>query len=104
MCRRDRDKVVCNGPFVLKEWEHESKLVFEKNPNYWNADNINVDGVEAYIISEQETVMNMFDNGELDITNTIEKEYIDKYKEKDEAVYIEGATVWYLSLIHIWFN
>lgn len=89
------DKVVCNGPFVLKEWEHESKLVFEKNPNYWNADNINVDGVEAYIISEQETVMNMFDNGELDITNTIEKEYIDKYKEKEEAVYIEGATVWY---------
>ena len=33
--------------------------------------------------------MNMFDNGELDITNTIEKEYIDKYKEKEEAVYIE---------------
>lgn len=89
------DKVVCNGPFVLTAWDHESKLVFEKNPNYWNAENINVDGIEAYIIAEQETVMNMFDNGELDITNSIEKEYIDKYKEKDEAVFIEGATVWY---------
>ncbi|MCI5688296.1 MAG: peptide ABC transporter substrate-binding protein [Emergencia sp.] len=89
------DKVVCNGPFVLTAWDHESKLVFEKNPNYWNAENINVDGIEAYIITEQETVMNMFDNGELDITNSIEKEYIDKYKEKDEAVFIEGATVWY---------
>ena len=89
------DTVVCNGPFILTEWEHESKLVFEKNPNYWNADNINVDGIEAYIIADNETVMNMFDNNELDITNTIEKEYIEKYKEKDEAVYIEGATVWY---------
>lgn len=89
------ETVVCNGPFILKEWDHESKLVFEKNPNYWNADNINVDGVEAYIIAETETIMNMFDNNELDITNTIEKEYIDKYKEKEEAVYIEGATVWY---------
>lgn len=89
------DKVVCNGPFILKEWDHESKLVFEKNPNYWNADAINVDGIEIFIIAENDTIMNMFDNGELDTTITIDKEYIEKYKESGEAVYIEGATVWY---------
>ena len=89
------DKVVCNGPFILTEWEHESKLVFEKNPEYWNADAINVDGVEAYIIGDTETIINMFDNGELEIMNTIGKEYIDKYQETDEAVFIESATIWY---------
>ena len=63
----------------MTEWEHESQLTFEKNPEYWNADNINVDGIEAYIIGETETIVNMFDNGELDIMNTIDKEYIEKY-------------------------
>ena len=89
------ETVVCNGPFILTEWEHESQLTFEKNPEYWNADNINVDGIEAYIIGETETIINMFDNGELDIMNTIDKEYIEKYQETGEAVYIEGATIWY---------
>lgn len=89
------EKTMCNGPFVLKQWDHESKLVFEKNPNYWNADSINVDTVEAYVISDLETIMNMFDAGELDITNTIPKEYIEKYKESGEAVFLEGATIWY---------
>jgi len=28
------------GPFILKEWKHEDKLVLEKNPDYWNADKI----------------------------------------------------------------
>ena len=37
----------------------------------------------------------MFDNGELEIMNTIDKEYIEKYEETGEAVFIEGATIWY---------
>ncbi|QNM05686.1 peptide ABC transporter substrate-binding protein [Qiania dongpingensis] len=94
------ETVVCNGPFVLKQWDHESKLVFEKNPGYWNADAINVDTIEAYIISDENTIMDMFDNGELDITNTIPKEQIQKYIDNGEAVNIVGATIWY-SVINV---
>jgi oligopeptide transport system substrate-binding protein len=89
------DKVMCNGPFVLKEWNHESSLIFEKNPYHYNADNINVDIVEAYIIAETQTVLNMFDSGEMDMIYFMPKEFIPKYVETGEAVKVDGATVWF---------
>lgn len=92
------DKVMCNGPFALKEWNHESSLIFEKNEHYWAADKINVDRIEAYIISDVQTTLNMFDSGELDIINNIPKEFIPKYKSTGEIVSVDGATVWFAAM------
>lgn len=92
------DKVVCCGPFSLTKWDHESLLVFEKNEGYWNSDAINVDEIDAYIINDSETMMNMFDAGQLDMMPTITKEYIEKYKGTGEAVQMDGATIWYCAV------
>lgn len=92
------DTVVCCGPFTLTNWEHESRLVFEKNEGYWNADAINVDEVEILIISDSETMMNMFDAGQLDMMPTIAKEYIQKYVDTGEAIQMDGATIWYCAV------
>jgi len=54
------------GPFILKEWKHEDKVVMEKNPDYWNADKIKLDKVVVYILPTEQTQRNMFDNGELE--------------------------------------
>ncbi|MBW1849644.1 MAG: peptide ABC transporter substrate-binding protein [Deltaproteobacteria bacterium] len=54
------------GPFILKEWKHEDKLVLEKNPDYWNADKIKLDKVVIYILPAEQTQRNMFDNGDID--------------------------------------
>jgi oligopeptide transport system substrate-binding protein len=54
------------GPFILREWKHEDKLVLEKNPDYWNADKIKLDKVVIYILPAEQTQRNMFDNGDID--------------------------------------
>ena len=33
----EADKTISSGPYLLKEWVHNSKFVFEKNPDYWDA-------------------------------------------------------------------
>ena len=70
------------GPFILKEWMHEDKLILEKNPDYWNKDEIKLDKIIVYILPEHQTRRNMFDNGEIDyylpISNTEGLEYKDK--------------------------
>lgn len=60
------ESLASNGPFILKEWKHEDKLVLEKNPDYWNADKIKLDKVVIYILPTEQTQRNMFDNGEID--------------------------------------
>ena len=47
---------VSNGPFVLKDWQPNAKLVLEKNPYYHDADLIKLDGISWDIIEDQSTV------------------------------------------------
>ncbi|MBQ9307862.1 MAG: hypothetical protein IJ229_08055, partial [Clostridia bacterium] len=36
----EADAFISNGPYYLESWVHDDKLVFKKNPYYWNAENV----------------------------------------------------------------
>ena len=54
--------------------------------------------IDALIISDTETMMNMFDAGQLDMMPNITKEYIEKYGGTGEAIQLDGATIWYCAV------
>ncbi|ATF10981.1 peptide ABC transporter substrate-binding protein [Brevibacillus sp. HB1.4B] len=57
---------VSNGPFKMKAWEHKSKIVLEKNEQYWDKDVVKLDRIEIAMIEDDNTALSMFENGELD--------------------------------------
>jgi oligopeptide transport system substrate-binding protein len=57
----EAEDLLSNGPFVLRQWIHESRLVMQKNPNYWNHQSITLNEIEvAYITSDNRTRLNLF--------------------------------------------
>jgi oligopeptide transport system substrate-binding protein len=58
--------IVSNGPFLLKEWAHEDKLILEKNPDYYNADAVNFDKVTITLLNDSNTVYNLFETDKID--------------------------------------
>ncbi|MGN0735932.1 MAG: ABC transporter substrate-binding protein [Anaerovoracaceae bacterium] len=76
-------KVLGNGPFTLTEWTHESKVVAEKNENYWNKDEVKLTAIEGYINAYGTTATDMMTVGELDAANTIyTRSEVDGLKEQ----------------------
>ncbi|RNB83514.1 peptide ABC transporter substrate-binding protein [Brevibacillus panacihumi] len=57
---------VSNGPFKMTAWEHKSKIILEKNENYWDKDVVKLDKIEFAMIEDDNTALSMFENGELD--------------------------------------
>jgi oligopeptide transport system substrate-binding protein len=57
---------VGNGPFLIKEWKHHDAILFEKNPQYWDKDNIKLERVTFVLVEDETTELNMYENGELD--------------------------------------
>lgn len=80
----DADKNVYNGPFVVKDWKHEDRIILEKNPNYWNADAIQLDEVQIIVVPEGMTQLAMFENGEIDLVE-VPSEVVSQYS--DQATY-----------------
>ncbi|MCP5470360.1 MAG: peptide ABC transporter substrate-binding protein [Chlamydiales bacterium] len=57
---------ICNGPFTLESWKHESEIVLKKNPYYWDAKKVRLDGVHLSMVPDISTEFYMFESGELD--------------------------------------
>lgn len=88
------DKILSNGPFVLKDWKHEQEIVLEKNPNYWDKDSIKLETVRILQVSDVNTVLGMYENGEIDFCD-VPMALVDKYQQEGKAkVYMSGADDW----------
>lgn len=91
----EADKMVYSGPFVISEWEHEQKLVMKKNEKYWDAENVKLEEINGDMIKEDNTAINLYETGELDVTK-VAPEFLDNYKDSDEFKNLAEATTWYI--------
>ena len=63
--------LVGNGAFTLQSWEVARQIVVKKNPQYWDAANIHLNGVEFHAITDLFAEERAFRGGELHITGTV---------------------------------
>src|SRR5664280_2048141 len=57
---------VTNGPFKLTQWSHNDKMVFVKNPTYWDKNNVKLTKVTFLMVEDSSTALSMYQSGQLD--------------------------------------
>ncbi|WP_432666901.1 peptide ABC transporter substrate-binding protein [Wukongibacter baidiensis] len=84
------ETMVYNGPYVLTEWVHRNKMVYEKNPNYWDKDKVYLDKIIRHDIEEDSSQNQALLTGEVDVLETVrmEMEWIEKLKTIDEINFV----------------
>lgn len=60
------ETAISNGPFKLTEYKIGSYITAEKNPYYWDADNVTIDQVKFSFIPDANTAYSAFVAGEVD--------------------------------------
>ncbi|HEX2795154.1 MAG TPA: peptide ABC transporter substrate-binding protein [Croceicoccus sp.] len=65
----EKGKYVGNGPFILKEWKTNQYIEVARNPNYWDAANLKLNGIRFFAIENQKSELNAFLSGQLHMTN-----------------------------------
>jgi len=61
------DTVIGTGPFMLEEYREKQRLVFKRNPDYFESGKPYLDGVELYIISDNAGQIAAMRTGKLDL-------------------------------------
>ena len=61
------DNIVTNGAFKPVEWISQSRISVEKNPEYYDADEVSLDGVNYFTTEDRNAAISRFRAGELDI-------------------------------------
>ncbi|HEX6928900.1 MAG TPA: peptide ABC transporter substrate-binding protein [Gammaproteobacteria bacterium] len=63
--------LVSNGAYRLKDWQVNAHIRLERNPHYWDADEVRIETVYYLPIDDEEAEFNRFRAGEIDVTQTI---------------------------------
>lgn len=95
------DEYVTNGPFKMESWKHKDQIVLKKNEDYWDADSVNLETINMYMVDDEATELKMYKNDKLDWagdpTGSIPLSAIPKLKD-DGDLKIEPKTgVYYVS-------
>ena len=56
---------ISNGPFYISEWVPGSHILMSKNPYYWNADAIKLDGIKWNLIEDANAAYSAYQTGEV---------------------------------------
>ena len=93
------EHIITDGAFKVKEHRPYDKLVVERDPNYWDAANVHLDGIEFYPVEELSTMLNLYKSGEVDavLNHSVPASWIDEVSQfKDEYMNLpENATSYY---------
>ena len=74
------------GPFYLVDWNGtDVTWRYEKNPYYWDAENIYFDEITFTVVKEVSTGVNLYDAGQLDGIG-ISGDYVPLYRGSDDLV------------------
>lgn len=65
---KDHEKTaIGTGPYIRSEWAQGSKIVFKKNPDYWNKDVGLVDEMQVLVVPDQAGMAAAFRTKQIDI-------------------------------------
>ena len=102
----DPSSILYNGPFLLKSLVAKSSVEFEKNPNYWDKENVHIDKVKLAYWDGQDTnkPAENFKDGSYSMARLfptsasypeLEKEFKDNivYTPQDSATFLVGTNI-----------
>lgn len=88
------ENIVTNGPFKLVSWEPHDKIVMEKDPSYWDSENVEIDELVFYPIDDQNTALNMYLQGDVDWIEEVPDARLDEMK-LDDTYNVDAAFITY---------
>ncbi len=67
----DPDKIITNGPFLLKDHWDKQEMVLEKNPYYWDREHVALKRVRALAIEDVKASLHAYESGNCQYIDTV---------------------------------
>jgi oligopeptide transport system substrate-binding protein len=93
---------VGTGPFILKTWKENDVIELIRNPLYWDATNVKLNGINFYTIENYDTEERAFRAGQLHKTEEVPLDKIPYYRrEHPELIRIDPSEGVYFYRINV---
>lgn len=89
---------VSSGAYMLESWVHNESMVYVKNPNYWDAENVKIERLELMLSADDAVVFAAYEAGDLDFIDTVPSDEIQNLLGvRDDCYLIDNLGTYYIS-------
>ena len=88
---------VTSGAYVLTDWTHNVSMTYEKNPNYWDAENVKLDKLVFMLSADDTAIYAAYQAGDVDFIDTVPTDEIQNLKGTEEFHIIDNLGTYYVA-------
>lgn len=88
------ENIVTLGAYKLLYWHHDSRIVLERNKNYWDKP-APIRFIVFYMINKPSTALRMFERGKIDFIRDLPTTEIPRLRKKPEFHHLPGLRLYY---------
>ncbi len=88
------DHIPYCGPFKITDMTINNEIVYEKNENYWNAENVKLQKINVQILNDPNTINNALLTGELDYAGVGDPKWQAQLAETGEYTRVTNLNPW----------
>lgn len=94
----EADTYVCNGPYKITSWKHNSVITLEKNDEFVDADSITMKTLKFYLSDDNNNMLTNFKNGDWLFIDDVPTNEIETLKKdyKDEFAVVGQIGTYYV--------
>ena len=88
---------VCNGAYTLTEWKHDVAMTYEKNPNFYRADEVTIEKQEYMLSADDTAIYAAYNAGNLDFIDSVPTDEVATLLSNPEFYIIDNLGTYYVS-------
>ena len=77
----DPKTYVCNGPYTMTEWKHNSVITLTKNEKFYDAKNVTMEAIHFYLSDDSNNMLTNFKNGSWQLIDDVPTNEIETLKK-----------------------
>lgn len=86
---------VSNGAYTLVEWNHNESMVYEKNPNWYRADEVKIERLEFMLSADDTAIYAAYNSGDLDFIDSVPNDEIQNLLDNPEFHIVDNLGTYY---------
>ena len=92
------EKIVCNGPYKLSEWTHDSVIKMVPNEEYYDAANLGPSEIDWYLSADETAILSAYQSGEWAFVESFPTDMISSLQDSGDCFIDPYVGTYYLYL------
>ena len=86
---------VSNGAYVCTEWNHDVSMTYEKNPYFWDAENVKIEKLQFMLSADDVAIFSAYNAGDIDFADTVPTDEVANLLDNPEFYIMPSLGTYY---------